>query len=49
MILDMESNASLDFLSFENVADVERIKSSVSAEAEQAAVAENADAATIRK
>lgn len=49
MILDMESNASLDFLSFENVADVERIKSSVSAEAEEAAVAENADAATIRK
>lgn len=49
MILDMESGASLDFLSFENVADVERIKSSVSVEAEETAVAENADAATIRK
>ena len=49
MILDMESNESLDFLSFENVADVERIKSSVSADAEETAVAENADAATIRK
>lgn len=49
MILDMESGTSLDFLSFENVADVERIKSSVSADAEETAVAENNDGATIRK
>jgi hypothetical protein len=51
MILDMEAGESLDFLSFENVADVERIKSSVSADAtgEETAVAENNEGATIRK
>lgn len=49
MILDMESGESLDFLSFENVADVERIKSSVSAESEETAVAENGEAGVVRK
>lgn len=49
MILDLEEGGSLDFLSFENVADVERIKSSLTTEDTTTAVAENSDVETIRK
>ncbi len=50
MILDLEGGESLDFLSFENVADVERIKSSLADEdGAEAAVAESPAAETIRK
>lgn len=55
MILDLEEGDSLDFLSFENVADVERIKATIagnnpkSADNRQTSVAEQAEPDTIRK
>jgi len=49
MILDLEQGDSLDFLSFENVADVERIKASLAEDSSVTAVAENNADETIRK
>jgi hypothetical protein len=53
MILDLEQGDSLDFLSFENVADVERIKASLAddpaSDGAVTAVADNENEETIRK